>query len=132
MPIIRSSWEGSQGPSRDIKKTAAYIGEASVYARLMRGWSGFKTTGLVDAYVARHTPRDYPLFSEMKHGEQYPEMHCHAMKRFDAEVERHRLRGERLVAETGPWLALKASMVPPYDPAKFPNKWRKLVLTPDL
>jgi DNA (cytosine-5)-methyltransferase 1 len=130
MPIIRASWAGGQIPSKNIKETVAYIGEASAYARLMRGWSGFETTGLVDAHVARHTPRDYPLFREMKHGEQYPEMHCRAMKRFEAEVERRRVRGERIAADTAPWLALKARMVPPYDPAKFPNKWRKL--EPDL
>lgn len=126
MPIVRASWPRDKKPSRNIRDTAAYFGKASAYGRLMREWSGFEAGALVGAHVARHTPRDYPLFREMKRGEQYPEMHRRAMKRFNAEVERRRAHGVHLVGESKSWLALKASMVPPYDPAKFPNKWRKL------
>jgi DNA (cytosine-5)-methyltransferase 1 len=130
MPIIRASWPRDKEPRRNITDTTAYFGKASAYGRRMRGWSGFETGALVDAHVVRHTPRDYPLFREMECGEQYPEMHRRAMKRFNAEVERRLALGEHLAAGSKSWLALKASTVPPYDPTKFPNKWRKL--EPDL
>jgi DNA (cytosine-5)-methyltransferase 1 len=39
---------------------------------------------------------------------------------------RRRQAGKELRPNTQAWLAAKASIVPPYDPDKFPNKWRKL------
>ena len=125
--IPRAGWTRSDPlPSRDITGKAPYTGRATKYAKLMRQWNGFATTGDVDAHIARHTPRDYVLFRDMKPGEQYPEMHRQAMKRFEAEVRRRNSSGDSLPAESPAWRELKAAMVPPYDPAKFPNKWRKL------
>jgi DNA (cytosine-5)-methyltransferase 1 len=92
----------------------------------MRKWEGFATNGRVTAHVVRHTPRDYPHFSAMAHGEQYPEMYNRALKRFEQLVSRRRKSGEKLRANTKVWRLMKASIVPPYDPGKFPNKWRKL------
>lgn len=126
-PISRAGWPASKAsPSRDMKERSAYLGKASAYALAMRGWKGFSTTGSVDAHIVRHTPRDYALFQEMEHGEQYPEMHRRAVKRFEAEILRRRSDGEGLLDGSREWQALKAAMVPPYDPTKFPNKWRKL------
>jgi DNA (cytosine-5)-methyltransferase 1 len=126
-PISRAGWAASKlVPSRDIKDRSAYVGRASRYALAMRAWKGFSTTASVDAHVVRHTPRDYGLFQEMEHGEQYPEMHRRAVKSFEAEILRRRSDGEELLDGSKEWIALKAAMVPPYDPTKFPNKWRKL------
>ena len=77
--------------------------------------------GLYDHQI-RFLPRDYELFAIMRNGAEYPEIHEMATARFEQAADRARLtRGS--VA----WGALKASMVPPYDPRKFPNKWWKLV-----
>ena len=127
-PIVRRNWRISAGPpSRDTRDTTNYAqGRPSAYAAAMRDWDGFQPRGPVQAHVARHTPRDYGLFSAMGPGEQYPKLHRRALGRFERQVEWRRRRGETLRENGDEWLALKASMVPPYDPGKFPNKWRKL------
>jgi DNA (cytosine-5)-methyltransferase 1 len=126
-PILRTGWDASKpSPSRNMNERSGYVGKASGYALAMRGWKGFSTTGSVDAHIVRHTPRDYALFQEMEHGEQYPEMHRRAVQRFEAEILRRRNDGEELLVGSHEWHARKAAMVPPYDPTKFPNKWRKL------
>ena len=62
----------------------------------------------------------------MKHGEQYPAMYRRAIFRFiDLLLKRHR-EGRPLLPNTKDWQEARASIVPPYDPHKFPNKWRKL------
>jgi DNA (cytosine-5)-methyltransferase 1 len=96
-PILRTGWDASKPPpSRSMKERSGYVGKATGYALAMRGWRGFSTTGSVDAHIVRHTPRDYALFQEMEHGEQYPEMHRRAVQRFEAEILRRRSDGEEL------------------------------------
>lgn len=94
----------------------------SAYAKMMKEWPGFPAPeeGLFDHQI-RYLPRDYDLFAEMREGSEYPELHALAMRRL-------RLQANRLGVSEGTtdWEALKASMVPPYDPGKFPNKWWKL------
>lgn len=126
--VCRSEWRAENWiPSRNIVDRSTYAGAAVGYAQLMQLWPGFANEGgSVDAHVVRHTPRDYSLFRDMAHGEQYPEMHRRAVARFIAEVERRRAAGEEIEPESERWIKLQASMVPPYDPEKFPNKWRKL------
>jgi DNA (cytosine-5)-methyltransferase 1 len=92
----------------------------------MREWPGFVTGKTVTAHVVRHTPRDYTHFQSMAAGEQYPTMHRRAMKRFTQRLAYRKRSGNELRPYSGAWRALKASIVPPYDPSKFPNKWRKL------
>lgn len=94
------------------------------YARTMRDWPGFEARdGLFD-HVIRSLPRDYPIFQRMNPGDQYPEAHQHAIDLLDETVSSLRENNERV----GPvrYEELKTQMVPPYDPTKFPNKWRKL------
>lgn len=125
--ICRKKWSLKDGtPDRRITETAAYARSASTYGKSMREWQGFATDGRVTAHIVRHTPRDYPHFSAMNHGEQYPEMHRRAVRRFRQLLARRRRAGEELRRNTKAWLLAKASIVPPYDPGKFPNKWRKL------
>ncbi|GAB6053065.1 hypothetical protein JCM17960_18850 [Magnetospira thiophila] len=94
----------------------------SAYARMMKEWEGFTAPeqGLYDHQI-RYLPRDYDLFAEMREGAEYPELHALAVKRFET-----RARQMTLVPDSDAWDALKATMVPPYDPGKFPNKWWKL------
>jgi DNA (cytosine-5)-methyltransferase 1 len=124
-PIRRNGWrETAPVPSRKITDLSTYNREPAGYAEIMRTWRGFATRDSVHAHVARHTPRDYPLFKDMAPGEQYPEMHRRAAARFEALIRR--TAGVNIEPGTEGWRLLRSRMVPPYDPEKFPNKWRKL------
>ncbi|HLI12389.1 MAG TPA: DNA cytosine methyltransferase [Alphaproteobacteria bacterium] len=125
--IYRKRWVTRDGtPDRRITQMAGYVGSASAYGLAMRKWPGFETGADVTAHVVRHTPRDYRHFSAMRHGEQYPEMHRRAIKKFERLLARHRNAGKPLHGNSNAWHEAKAAIVPPYDPDKFPNKWRKL------
>lgn len=106
--------------------------ELSAYARLMRyGWPGFenKKPGVYD-HLIRYLPRDYPIFFRMEAGDQYPEAHAVAMRMFAEALESKQLAGEVIPEGSAAYDALMKQIVPPYDPGKFPNKWRKM--EPDL
>ena len=125
--ICRRKWSLKNGtPDRRITETADYTAAATPYGKAMRAWEGFGTEKNVTAHVVRHTPRDYRHFSAMRHGEQYPQMHRRALKRFEQLLKRRRKAGEAMHGNSTAWREAKASIVPPYDPEKFPNKWRKL------
>ena len=95
----------------------------SAYAARMRGWPGFSGTEYVLDHVTRSlSERDYRIFRLMKPGDQYPEAHAIATNLFERELS-------RLVAEPGVAAKheeLRRLFVPPYDPGKFPNRWRKM------
>ncbi|MBC3453096.1 DNA cytosine methyltransferase [Pseudomonas mosselii] len=99
----------------------------SAYAELMRTWSGHETPkeGLTD-HVIRYLPRDYELFARMNPGDQYPEAYAHAIEMFQERIALARTNGQKLVDGSDEYKALMASIVPPYDASKFPNKWRKM------
>jgi DNA (cytosine-5)-methyltransferase 1 len=91
----------------------------SVYAQRMKDWPGFKAEDHLRDHVTRCLKmRDYRLFKEMRPGDDYPKAYELAEKLFEQEVER--CRKARLP------LPSRAEYVPPYDPRKFPNKWRKM------
>jgi DNA (cytosine-5)-methyltransferase 1 len=94
----------------------------SAYAKMLKEWPGFSAPedGLYDHQI-RYLPRDFELFAEMREGSEYPELHALAMRRFEKRAAKcHLLPG------SAAWETMKADMVPPYDPGKFPNKWWKL------
>lgn len=96
----------------------------SDYARLMRSWPGFETSGKCDGHLVRLTPRDFPIFSRMANGDDYPRA-----RRVAEQLFQEALAAKGLSSESGASAAyqeLWASIVPPYDPEKFPNKWWKL------
>ena len=96
------------------------------YARSMREWPGFQAAPTLSDHVIRYLPRDYPLFARMEPGDQYPEAYRHAECMFVEALERRRLKGHKLPANSEEWIKLRSSIVPPYDHTKFPNKWRKM------
>src|SRR5690606_34082893 len=75
--------------------------------------------------VIRFLPRDYNLFARLRPGDQYPEAHKLAQAMFAEALERLH-PAERPHRNSAAWNALRDSIVPPYDPSKFPNKWRKM------
>lgn len=101
--------------------------KVSAYGQLMRSWPGFEAPkdGLLD-HVIRYLPRDYDLFARLNPGDQYPQAWQHAMDMLSeriAELRRHR----KVIREGSvEYKRLRASIVPPYDATKFPNKWRKM------
>ncbi len=98
----------------------------SPYASDMRNWPGFLAGKLLTGHVIRSLPRDYKLFRRMKHGDQYPEAHALAVRLFESYVERCRGTKRQITPDSERWHEVRARFVPPYDPFKFPNKWRKM------
>lgn len=103
---------------RDLKN------RVSDYAITMRAWPGFETDDAVSGHLVRLTPRDFPIFERMKHGGDYPHARDVAEMLFADAVEASGLAGARKNSKA--YQDLRASIVPPYDPGKFPNKWWKL------
>jgi DNA (cytosine-5)-methyltransferase 1 len=95
----------------------------SGYAQGMRNWPGFEANGGLADHVIRSLPRDYPIFRRMRPGDEYPEAHAHALALFEEELAR---AGGGLSRRSKAYQDLRKRVVPPYDPGKFPNKWRKM------
>lgn len=99
------------------------------FQRLMRAWPSFeeRPDGVVD-HVIRYLPRDIHLFSAMQPGWQYPELFAYAETWFLEEKlpALKKAKVEIPKAGTPEFESFKARYVPPYDPGKFPNKWRKM------
>lgn len=100
--------------------------EPSVYARRMRKWPGFANLEGVKDHVIRWLPRDYRIFARMDPGDEYPAARRHSEKLFREELDRLRQRGHCVAPRSADYWDLWDSIVPPYDPGKFPNKWWKL------
>ena len=62
----------------------------------------------------------------MKPGDQYPEAYEIAISLFNQRLEQLANEGYHIDANTADYTELFKSIVPPYDPLKFPNKWRKM------
>jgi DNA (cytosine-5)-methyltransferase 1 len=96
----------------------------SDYAALMRDWPGFATSSGAGGHLVRLTPRDFPVFRALPHGADYPQARRLAEKMFAKAALEAGLTARDEGSER--WTALHRSIVPPYDPGKFPNKWWKL------
>lgn len=96
------------------------------YAQLMRTWPGFQSNGGVMDHVIRSLPRDYDIFKRMNPGDQYPQAHQHAMELLQERIKQMGRKGRHIRPGTTEFEELKKKIVPPYDAAKFPNKWRKM------
>lgn len=128
LPPITEHLEGTiqEGPRRFDTLVRYANRKPSAYASSMRKWEGFESQGGVTDHVTRSLPRDYPIFARMKPGDQYPEAYKIANGIFSLRLEERRSTGEDLPVGSRAYLELKARTVPPYDPNKFPNKWRKM------
>ena len=114
--------------ARRLDEAVPYVqtDHVSTYARIMRDWTGFEGAEVVQDHVIRYLPRDYKLFARLKPGSQYPEAYAMAERMFAEALEALATKNARPVEGSEEWNKLKASIVPPYDPGKFPNKWRKM------
>lgn len=98
----------------------------TAFAKLMRTWPGFEAPEALTDHVIRYLPRDYPLFARMNAGDQYPQAYEHAMKMFEQHLASLAKRGVKVRPGSKQYDEIQASIVPPYDVGKFPNKWRKM------
>ena len=115
--------------ARRFDKPLAYPtdAEVSAYATLMREWPGFEANESIADHVIRYLPRDYGLFARLRPGDQFPEAYREAERMFEEALLREKaLSGRRPRKGDRRWSELRSHIVPPYDPDKFPNKWRKM------
>ncbi|WP_122467932.1 DNA cytosine methyltransferase [Brevundimonas lutea] len=132
LPPITAHLRGDIGRgARRFDELAAYPTRRNTdYATLMRGWPGFESAEGVWDHVIRYLPRDWKLFGRLLPGDQYPQAHAAAVRMFEEALADLKRRGKIVRTGSAEWEALRASIVPPYDTGKFPNKWRKM--EPDL
>ncbi len=127
LPPIMGHLDGriKRGPRRFKVLQRYTLLPTSHYSSTMRGWEGVGVVGGVKDHVIRWLPRDYAIFARMKHGDHYPEAHALALRMLGERRRKEERRlGRGLMQEEE--AALRKRTVPPYDPGKFPNKWRKL------
>lgn len=119
---------GLKRGARRFDKWMPYSNGSSLgeYARLMREWPNFDSPEGLRDHVIRALPRDYKIFRRMNPGDQYPEAFQHALRLFDERLRKDAVNGNIVRPGTPKYDELKSEFVPPYDPTKFPNKWRKM------
>ena len=100
--------------------------KVSEYASLMRSWPGFEAREALLDHVIRYLPRDYELFARLDAGDQYPEAWRHANDMLNERIASLRRQGTVIRQGSAAYKRLREAIVPPYDPGKFPNKWRKM------
>ena len=129
LPVLTDHLTSRDGPTRgDFRHASEYSSEPrSSYARLMRRWPGLPPSGPVVDQVIRRTPRDYEIFRAMRPGDRYPQAIEIATRRFDQELERLSLLGQRPGNGTEEFESLKGRFVPPYPVDSFLDKSRKLI-----
>lgn len=98
----------------------------SAYASQMRSWPGFENDIGVYDHVIRYLPRDYAIFSRMQPGDEYPAAQRVACALFKEKLAAAASSGNPIHKDSPEYAALKKATVPPYDPSKFANKWRKI------
>ncbi|MBU2647866.1 DNA cytosine methyltransferase [bacterium] len=96
------------------------------YQKLMRTWPGFENSEGIRDHVIRYLPRDYDIFRRMNPGDQYPEAYNHALDMLEERIAELGKQGLVIKKGSKEYDQLKKEIVPPYDPGKFPNKWRKM------
>lgn len=115
--------------ARKFDTLAKYRSDAEIsdYAQLMRQWPMFESKEGVWDHVTRYLPRDYKIFRRMRHGDQYPEAYRLAEQMFEERLQQHEAKtGIKLEKGSEKYRELYSEYIPPYDPGKFPNKWRKM------
>lgn len=126
LPIITGHLDGTiKRGARRFDEAVTYRNKVrlSGYAALMRSWPGFEGDGQIWDHVIRSlSDRDYRLFRHMNEGDDYPKAYRLAERLFEQELAKK----NKILPDTEAFKELYSEFVPPYDPGKFPNKWRKM------
>lgn len=102
-------------------------GRDSAYTMEMKTWPGFEAGESIFDHVTRSlSQRDYRLFRLMSEGDDYPKAHALAERLFASELRKAQRETQGMKPSSSAYKRLRKSFVPPYDPGKFPNKWRKM------
>ena len=130
LPVITDHLTGKmKRGARNLESETPYTTPKSnshEYGQLMRSWPNYSTNEGITAHVIRFQPRDFSIFNKMLPGDQYPEAYKIAVSLFHERLAKLRAEGYCLSENTAEYTELFDSIVPPYDPMKFPNKWRKM------
>lgn len=133
LPRITLHLEGKlkRGP-RFLDKLIKYDStrDLSDYAMRLRNWPGFENNKGIKDHVIRYLPRDYKFFRMMKPGDQYPEIYKISSRIFQKKIQDYEQKHGKLDENSPEYRKIKKEFLLPYDPSKFPNKWRKM--EPDL
>jgi DNA (cytosine-5)-methyltransferase 1 len=126
LPIITGHLDGTmKRGARRFDKAISYRNDVNIssYIKSMRCWDGFESKGYIYDHVIRSiSERDQRIFRVMSPGDDYPKAYLIAKKIFNTIIENLDINDE----SEYDYEKLKATYVPPYDPTKFPNKWRKI------
>jgi len=96
------------------------------YANQMRKWRSGDQEQVLD-HIIRNLPRDFPIFKLMKPGDEYPQAHAIAQSLLQRKLAAYTVKFGKTPARTSrTYKELEQATVPPYDVAKFPNKWLKM------
>jgi DNA (cytosine-5)-methyltransferase 1 len=127
LPIIRDHLDGSlrRGARRFNTPLPRRVKiRAGSYAETMYRWPRFEGSDvLLDHVIRSLSDRDFRIFREMDSGEEYPAARKRAEQLFEDALVK---RGWGARPHDAEWRRLHKAFVPPYDPGKFPNKWRKM------
>lgn len=128
LPAILEHLDGRAGKGirRCVTRKEYNATQRSAFAEMMASWPGFRNRGFFVDHDVRYTPRDYPIFAEMKPGDQYPQAHAIAERLFRETLEGLRKQGKRIREGSPEYVDLRNRIIPPYDPHKYPNKWIKM------
>jgi DNA (cytosine-5)-methyltransferase 1 len=129
LPPIRLHREGKlKRGARRFTELIPYLSnqEVSEYAQLMKSWPGFENNEGIYDHVMRYLPRDWDIFARMQENDEYPAAHRVALGLFEERLLSAKKKGIDVEMGTPHYDELLKKTVPPYDPAKFANKWRKM------
>ncbi len=129
LPVIPNDSEQKlkKGPRSFTTGVGYRSAPANTFQAMMRDWPGFPAKDAVYDHVIRYLPRDYKIFARMAPGDQYPEAHALALRMFQERlIELEKQTGKRPRKGSMQYEKEFSDFVPPYDPGKFPNKWRKM------
>ena len=130
LPPIFYHLDGRKGKGlpRDPDSQSNYTSDGNSFTNMMRNWPGFKgDPSKFTGHVIRYTPRDYEIFKRMPHGGMFPEALETAEKIFLEKLEKLENEiGKKIKRNSSEWEELRKSIVPPYKPHRYPNKFRKM------
>lgn len=118
---------GGRRELHDPDRSERYAKRACGFSEQMRAWPGFQSNGASAGHAIRLTPRDYPIFRQMKPGAMYPEAVDIAERLFEKRLAREAVKWGAAIPEgSAEWKRLRAETVPPYALGRFENKFRKM------
>jgi DNA (cytosine-5)-methyltransferase 1 len=126
LPAITGHLDGTmKRGARRFDQAISYGSDVNIssYVKSMRFWDGFESKGYIYDHVIRSiSERDQRIFRMMAPGDDYPKAYLIAKKIFSTAIKNLDINDKSEFE----YEKLKSAYIPPYDPTKFPNKWRKI------